>query len=96
VVAEILASRVHRLSNAFPLARAFWKGYAEGTPRTVAPARLDATIRWAAVASLQFAYEEASVPRREGAFGSKLLEVGRSLLERPAVWIERVFSAGPR
>ncbi len=91
VIAEILARRLRHLSEAVPLARAFWAGY-EGEARDAgAQARLDRTLRWSAAACLQMAYEERRWPRAENDLTHKLLEVGRSLLERPAVWIGRVF-----
>lgn len=92
VVAEILAGRLRNLSEAFPLLRAFWAGYVAQAQAAGTDARLDGTLRWSAAASMQMAYEEATWPYEEEARISKLLEVGWSLLERPAVWIERVFT----
>lgn len=92
VIAGILARRPHDLSGAFPLVRACWGGYVEGTGDTATRFLLERTIRWSAAACLQLAHEEASLLQPEGTLTARLLEVGRSLLERPAVWIERVFS----
>ena len=75
--------------------RAFWAGYVEGTGDTATRAMLERTIRWSAAASLQLAHEEARLPRPEEALMARRIEVGQSLLERPAVWIERVFSGDP-
>ena len=96
VVAEILAGRARDLAQAFPLLRAFWGGYVAEARNGESHARLDGTLRWSAAASLQMAYEEARWPHAEEALMSRLLEVGRSLLERPAVWIERVFTPPDR
>ena len=93
VVAEILVSRLRDLGEAFPLLRAFWAAYIGGPREAATHARLDSTLRWAAAASLQMAFEEAGPSYAEGVSINKLLEVGRSLLERPEIWIERVFSA---
>lgn len=92
VLAEILASRVRDLAQAFPLAHAFWTGYVSEAREAQSHARLDVTLRWSAAAFLQMAYEEARWPEAGETLMSRLLEVGRSLLERPAVWIERVFT----
>jgi aminoglycoside phosphotransferase (APT) family kinase protein len=91
VLAEVLASRLRRLSEALPLARAFWAGYLAEARDAGTHARLDSTLRWSAAACLQMAYEESRWPQEQTPT-DKLLELGRSLLERPAVWIERVFT----
>ena len=91
-LAEILAGRLGRLSEAFPLVRAFWAGYHTPARDSGTHARLDYTLRWSAAACLQMAYEESRWPHLGPSPTDKLLELGRSLLERPAVWIERVFT----
>jgi aminoglycoside phosphotransferase (APT) family kinase protein len=96
VVAEILVSRLRDLGEAFPLLRAFWAAYVEGPREAATHATLDSAIRWAAAASLQMAYEGVGPSHEEGISTRKLLEVGRSLLERPGVWIERVFWGADR
>jgi aminoglycoside phosphotransferase (APT) family kinase protein len=94
VLAEILASRLQNLSEAFPLVREFWSEYvAEARDVGI---RLDRTLRWSAAACLQLVYEAARWPYASPALTDRLLEVGRSLLERPAVWIERVFTSPER
>ncbi|HET6362087.1 MAG TPA: aminoglycoside phosphotransferase family protein [Gemmatimonadota bacterium] len=96
VVAEILAGRVHDLRRGLSLARAFWAGYVAGARDTGKDARLDYTLRWSAAACLQMAYEQALWPHEGTDLPDRLLEIGRSLLERPSVWIERVFTAPAR
>ena len=96
VIAEILAGRLQEPSKAFPLVREFWAGYVAEAPDSGTHARLDHTLRWSAAASLQTAYEETRWPSAKAPITDKLLEVGRSLLERPAVWIERVFTPPER
>lgn len=99
VLAEILARRAHPLSDTFPLVQALWAGYVDGTGPFAADESatlLSRTLRWAAVATLQLAYEETSRGPVESPLVSQLLEMGRSLLERTEVWIERVFLASSR
>lgn len=95
VIAGILARRAHDLSAAFPLVRACWVGYTEGAGDTSTRVLLERTIRWSAAAALQLAHEEARMPRPDDTLAAMLIEVGRSLLERTAVWIERVFWEDP-
>jgi aminoglycoside phosphotransferase (APT) family kinase protein len=95
VLAEILASRLRKLSGAFPLVRALWDAYVAEGRDDGTHARLDGTLRWSAAACLQMAYEESRC-HLEQAPTDRLLELGRSLLERPAVWIERVFTPPDR
>lgn len=99
VLAEILARRAHPLSDTFPLVQALWAGYVDGTGSVGADESatlLSRTLRWAAAATLQLAYEETSRGPVESPLVSQLLEMGRSLLERTEVWIERVFLASSR
>ena len=96
VIAEILACRIRDLAQAFPLVRAFWGGYESQVRDAEIHARLNDTLRWSAAAFLQMAYEEARWPHAEEALMSRLLEVGRSLLERSVVWVERVFTPPDR
>lgn len=92
VLAEILASRLRKLPEAFPLMRAFREGYVAAGRDSGSLAWLDGTLRWSAAACLQMAYEESRRPHREQPPADTLLQLGRSLLERPGVWIERVFN----
>lgn len=99
-LAGILASRARPLSDAFPLVQALWAGYVEeaGPSREASGTRapLSRTLRWTAAATLQLAYEETSRGPVEAPFVIRLLELGRSLLERPKVWIDRVFLTSSR
>jgi aminoglycoside phosphotransferase (APT) family kinase protein len=96
VIAEILGGRLRNLSEAFPLLRAFWTGYVDEAGTADSHPRLEGALRWSAAASLQMAHEAAAWPPEGEAHIAKLLEVGRSLLERPTVWVERVFTPTDR
>ena len=91
VVAEILANSLRDPRESFPLLRAFWGGYVDEPRRLPTHARLDSTLSWAAAASLQIAYESAG-PSLTEVPPARMLDIGRSMVERPQVWIERVFS----
>lgn len=96
ILAELLAARARHLAEAFPLVRAFWTQYAAAAGDAATHVPLDRTLRWSAAAALQLAYEEARSPYADAELAARLLEVGRSLLERPGVWIERVFASTVR
>lgn len=93
-IAGFLARRHGRAGAAFPLLRAFWSAYIEGSPemeRTEQSARLDVALAWAAAALLQIAYEAARAHPPHARRIERLVEIGRSLIERSDVWAESVF-----
>lgn len=95
VIAGILVQRPGRTGGALPLLRAFWSALVDGSPPAEQSARLKAALAWAAAAMLQMAYEAAREHPCPSKRVKRLLEVGRSLIERCDVWAESVFLSGP-